>query len=469
MSEPQPSELRPIYPSYAQAFRCIGSECEDTCCRGWNVPIDEAAYRRYQELPPGPTRTLILESVATLPEAGPTKKPAVFAIIRMNSENACPMLSEERLCRIQSEHGAELLSHTCATYPRVTHTHAGVPVTALTLSCPEAARLVLLHENLLGVNASRLRGPGPESHAAARPDEAGVDAGSAYPPLLAAWAEPIRATVLTTATNRRYPIWQRLFLLSVFSRRLDAMVAGELDRTPADFLTDFNVTAARGSLRVAMDALPADPAAQMDAVLRLAGLMLHRSNVTPRFVACIEAFTSGIGNGPGATLVTLAAHSRTAYERYFAPFFYRHPYILENYLVNLALRLNFPFGSAKNPDESRRTISQRFAILAAQFALMRGLLIGVAGHHGSSFSTDHVVHTVQAASKHFEHHPDFAGHVLALLAELGLDGAQGLTTLLRDPAPARLSISMAARARTHPNTRIDASTGPHTHALRPAS
>jgi len=427
------------------------------------VPVDEAAYQRYQDLPHGPARALILESlerVTQLPKAEPAKKLSPFAIIRMNSENACPMLSDERLCRIQSEYGVELLSHTCATYPRVTHAH----ITALTLSCPEAARLVLLHENLLSARLPK-SGPKPESGAgkaapAAQPDSTGPPTGSTYPPELTPWAEPIQATVLTTATNRRYPIWQRLFLLSVFSKRLDAIVAGELDRTPGDFLTDFNVTAARGSLRVAMDALAADPIAQMDAVLRLAGLMLHRSNVSPRFVACIEAFTSGIGNGPGATLATLAAHSRAAYERTFAPFFYRHPVILENYLVNLTLRLNFPFGSAKNPDESGRTVSQRFAILAAQYALMRGLLIGVAGHHGDSFSTAHVVHTVQAASKHFEHHPEFARQILALLTELRLDGPQGLTLLLRDPIPARLSFAMAARTRPRPA---------QSSALRPAS
>jgi lysine-N-methylase len=445
------SEPRPIYPNYAQTFRCIGSECEDTCCHGWRVPVDEATYQRYQDLPPSPLQSLIHQSVERLPETGQTTNS--FAIIRMNAENSCPMLSEERLCRIQSEYGAELLSHTCATYPRVTHTGNGAPITALTLSCPEAARLVLLHTHLLRAHAPREHSMTP----AAQPDHAEDRISSPLEPSpLSPWTDPIRATVLATAANQRYPIWQRLFLLSVFAKRLDtivgAIVSGELDRAPEAFLSDFNVTAARGSLRVAMDALPADELAQMDAVLRLAGLMLHRSNVGPRFVACVNAFTSGIGNGPGATLASLAAHARAAYERHFTPFFHRNPHILENYLVNTILRLNFPFGSAKNPEESGRTISQRFAILAAQFALIRGLLIGVAGHHGDSFSADHVVHTVQAASKHFEHHPEFAKQILALLAELKLDSSNGLTILLREPAPARQPFGITHR--TQP--RIDA-------------
>jgi lysine-N-methylase len=52
-------------------------------------------------------------------------------------------------------------------------------------------------------------------------------------------------------------------------------------------------------------------------------------------------------------------------------------------------------------------MARECAQLTAQFALIKGLLIGVAGFHGEAFSAAHVVHAVQAASKHFEHHPEF--------------------------------------------------------------
>ncbi len=138
---------------YAQSFRCIGSACEDTCCHGWRVPIDEATYERYQALPPGPLSALIRENVAPASESERAKNPSIFAIIRMNAENSCPMLSEDRLCRIQSEYGETLLSHTCATYPRIVHADTRGSITALTLSCPEAARLVLLHPGLMATCA----------------------------------------------------------------------------------------------------------------------------------------------------------------------------------------------------------------------------------------------------------------------------------------------------------------------------
>jgi lysine-N-methylase len=88
---------------------------------------------------------MIDASVLLMPE---TVKPPAFARIRMDEANQCPLLSEDRLCRIQAEFGEPFLSHTCATYPRVIHSIGDIRETALTLSCPEAARLVLLNPDL---------------------------------------------------------------------------------------------------------------------------------------------------------------------------------------------------------------------------------------------------------------------------------------------------------------------------------
>jgi len=392
------------------------------------VPVDEVSYRRYQSLPESPLRTLINENLELAPTRADDKKPSPFAIIRMTSANDCPMLSEDRLCSIQSAYGASLLSHTCATFPRIVHTNHGSPIVALTLSCPEAARLVLLDPNLF----ERTSGSGQITDLRA-PDSV---EDSAWSSPLAPWTEPIRSIVLTTIVNRSYPLWQRLFLLGIFATRLDGLVSGDLAHHPGAFLAGFNATIAKGSLRPAMDALPANETAQMDALLQLAGLMLHSSNITPRFAACVNSFTNGLGNGPGATLDSLTAHARAAHHRYFAPFLRRNPHVLENYLINTVLRLNFPFGSNRDPEEVQQPMSRRFAVLAGQFALIRGLLIGVAGHYREQFAQEHVVHTVQSASRHFEHHPTFEKKIFSLLAELKLDQPYGLSALLREPMAA---------------------------------
>jgi hypothetical protein len=164
-------------------------------------------------------------------------------------------------------------------------------------------------------------------------------------------------------------------------------------------------------------------------------MMLHRSNVGPRFEECVNAFTTGIGNGPGATLESLTERSAQAYDRYYAPFFAQHPYILENYLINTILRLRFPFGKEDAQAGKPLSMARECALLTAQFALMKGFLIGVAGFHREAFSAAQVVHTVQATSKHFEHHPEFLNLAYELLMESRMDGARGMAILLRNEEP----------------------------------
>jgi lysine-N-methylase len=412
-------------PNYSENFRCIGPACEDSCCEQWTVYVDQGTFERYQALPAGPLRTLIDENVLRAPEEVQAKgnSAAQFAQIRMDAAHKCPLLSADGLCQVQLEHGHELLSHTCANYPRVTYSIGGVTEKALSLSCPEAARLVLLNPQLL-------KGADQDSEQRMQDDRANAaDANLSC-------FRPVRNLALTLIQNRDYPLWQRLFLLDLFSRRFDALGPEERPERVPRLLADFEASVASGNLQASMNTLPVNHERQLDLVLLLAGMLLHQSHVRPRFVECVQAFGQGIGNGAGATLESLAARYAAAHDRYYAPFFEKHPYILENYLINAMFRCRFPFGrewaqtGAMPP--AIPSMTRESAMLIAQFVLMKGLLIGVAGRHREGFSAAHVVHTVQAASKHFEHHTEFLTRAHALLVEKRMDGQPGLSILLRN-------------------------------------
>jgi lysine-N-methylase len=303
---------------------------------------------------------------------------------------------------------------------------------ALTLSCPEAARLVLLSPDLLHGDAGShllrtaeemvlpaLRGPAQREPAQ-------------RPVAMLAHFWPLRAFVLGLLTHREYAVWQRLFLLGVFTRRVSALARGELDRGLDEVMKDFAAAVDSGMLRGAMDSIQADLPLQLDMVLRLAGLRLPRTHVGQRFLDTVEEFKSGIGNGPGATMESLTAKYAEAHERWYAPFFAAHPHVLENMLVNAVFRSLFPFGRKSGEPNAVLDMEREFALLATQFALMKGLLIGVAGHCREAFGAEHVVKTVQAASKHFEHHPGFLDEAYGLLVGRKLDNARGLTMLVRN-------------------------------------
>ena len=411
-------QTRIILPQYAERFSCIGSACEDTCCAWWSVAVDKAAYRKYMSLPDGPLRSLIDSSFLLAADGAEKADAGHFATIRMLPSGVCPFLSEERLCRIQVELGKSYLCGICATYPREVQTMDGLKMTELSLSCPEAARLVLLDGNLLPSAASAAHQMTWDERAIGQP--------------LQFYFWPIRTLVLDLIRNRHYALWQRMFLLGTFSRRLEALARGELKRSVPDVLDDFARAVSTRGLCDAMKKIPANLPLQLEIVLRLIAHRAGNSHMSRRMHEVLGAFCEGIGRSPAASMESQAARYADAYAQFFSPFFARHPHVLENYLINAVLREVFPFGSRLSSLREGPEPAQAFARIVLPFALIKGLLIGVAGARGREFCSADVVKTVQVAFKHFEHNRQFIRKAHAMLEERKLDNAYGLTMLLRN-------------------------------------
>ena len=119
-------------PSYFDSFRCIASACPDSCCKEWEVQVDETSSNLYRSLP-GALGDRLREVLYE--EEGET----YMAI----QEGRCPMWRTDGLCRIQAELGEEALCKTCREFPRLTHDYGDFMERGLELSCPEAARIIL--------------------------------------------------------------------------------------------------------------------------------------------------------------------------------------------------------------------------------------------------------------------------------------------------------------------------------------
>lgn len=407
-----------IQPAYAGNFACIGRACEDTCCNGWLVSVDEAAYQKYIGLPDSPLRTLAASSIQrNIRPHGDSAIP--FATVRMLHSGACPFLSSERLCRIQLEHGESYLCRTCAEFPRTIHVIDGLKETELSLSCPEAARMVLLSAGLI-----------------APPDAPGYqltwDETAASGTALRPWFWPIRAFALGLILNHDYPLWQRMFLLGSFCRRLETLSRAEVSRNFPEILDDFTRAIAARGLSTSIENIPADLSLQLEIVLTIIAEHVNNVVIGPRLRVVLGAFIEGVGHTRTASLESQVARYADAYARYYVPFFTRRPQILENYLVNTILRDVFPFGKKLNVPDAEPEPAKAFAMLAIQFTLIKGLLIGVAGARGRRFNAADVVRTVQTAFKHFEHNPLFLSGAYTMLSARGLADARGLTMLLRN-------------------------------------
>ena len=119
-------------PEYFKDFKCIASKCEDTCCAGWGIVIDDVTYDRYKNVQGKFGERLRSEIVH---EAGEN----IFVL----KGNNCPFLNKEKTCDIYINIGEENLCYTCQQYPRYTEEFGSLREIGISLSCPEAARIML--------------------------------------------------------------------------------------------------------------------------------------------------------------------------------------------------------------------------------------------------------------------------------------------------------------------------------------
>lgn len=118
------------YPHYYKKFHCTASECEDTCCAGWEIMIDKKSLEKYKKVE-GSFGNRLHNSI--------NWKEGSFS----QYHHRCALLNEENLCDLYTEMGPDSLCKTCRTYPRHIEEFDGVREYSLCMSCMEAAKIVL--------------------------------------------------------------------------------------------------------------------------------------------------------------------------------------------------------------------------------------------------------------------------------------------------------------------------------------
>lgn len=118
------------FPNYYKEFSCIAGSCPDTCCAGWQIVIDNKTLKKYQHFK-GPFHNRLHNDIDW--------KEHVFR----QYNRRCAFLNEENLCDIYTEAGPKMLCDTCRNYPRHIEEFEGLREISLSLSCPEAARILL--------------------------------------------------------------------------------------------------------------------------------------------------------------------------------------------------------------------------------------------------------------------------------------------------------------------------------------
>ncbi len=409
-------------PTYAGAFRCIGAACEDTCCRDWSIPVDRQTYQIYQSFPVNKLGSIVAHFVS-LKDGAPE---SLHARIELAPSGFCPFFTPERDCSIQREYGARVLPTTCSVYPRALNMVAGELEGSLHLSCPEAARNVLLNPSSMQVAADLQSGQ-------FRTDNFAVLAthgeGKAYKPYH--FYKAVRALLVSLVRDRTRPLWQRLLLIGSLCQRLDGITSPAQDEAVAGVLEDYRHLEQHSGLQAALESMPSDPAVKLNVIFRLTDACIRDSGSAGRFRETFLTFVEGISVPVNDACRDDLERFRLAEESYHQPFFDAFPFILENYLLNYMFRTLFPFGREGSPHFVQQGIFDEYILMATQFAWINGLLIGVSAHYRQAFAAEHVVKVIQSFSRAVEHSPFMTQTIVEYMQQRKLDSLEGMAVMLK--------------------------------------
>jgi lysine-N-methylase len=422
---PKPSKR--LQPQSYHAFRCIGADCEDTCCVGWIVNVDKSTYEAYQRCD-DPELGPRLHQLVTINT--PSVSDDNYARINLDGPG-CPFLSEG-LCGIQKKLGEEFLPIMCSAYPRVMNMVDDVLQRSLDLSCPEAARIILLDPNPMEFDEDE--GP-PHDPRLANLSVLRTQNGKSNKPYQ--HFREIREFVIRLLQYRAFPLWKRLMILGSVCDQLQEMAGkGRQEQTP-EFLEACRDAIERDLLGKAMNAHRPQPAAQLELVLELIVGRIGSDFTTPRLLGCYQKFMQSMDWTVESSMNDIGRRYAAGHSQYYAPFLERHQHMLEHYLVSYVHRTLFPLG----PQESSRglavhhiahSISEQCLLLLAHYAIIQTLLVGMAAFHQAEFGTGEAILVIQSFTKAFEHSPSFPERALKILAEKGVKSCAALAILIRN-------------------------------------
>ena len=139
-------------PQYVNEFKCLGSDCSDTCCQGWMINIDKDTHEKYQKV-----EIDEVDNIGDYLIKKNTPSSRHFSSIKMKKNGFCPFLGKDKLCGLQKKYGEDYLSDTCNRFPRREINFISKKFTTLKMACPEAARLCLSSKDSMNISFNKVK------------------------------------------------------------------------------------------------------------------------------------------------------------------------------------------------------------------------------------------------------------------------------------------------------------------------
>ena len=148
-------EITVTEPNFVTTFQCTGTQCRDHCCKGWNIHLDKATVNKYVSSKNEIIKNIAKENIILL-----KKDITQWGMIKLADDTGnCPYLTEDSLCQVQKTLGAQALSTTCKTFPRIERIYKNDVRKALSLSCPEVTSIILTDPHAMILNEKSIVKP----------------------------------------------------------------------------------------------------------------------------------------------------------------------------------------------------------------------------------------------------------------------------------------------------------------------
>lgn len=401
-----------LVPMYVSRFSCIGGDCEDTCCAGWQVDLDKESLLHYQSCFDPILRPLFTKYVKRTPNPAVSPKYGVMGLVDDSCRN-CGLLSETKMCLIHERLGEKALSDTCATYPRKVQHFGDIHQMTLTLSCPEAARLALLAEDAFDFVGLEIAFRS-EAISTVKP-VSGVPV---------ALMGDVWMSVIQILQTRDLPLSNRLEVVGLFCERLTILIQEQKQDAIPELL--LSIDALMKNPAVAAPLARPKERPQMQAQIAVLFFGAAGWFQTPHQRRITTLVAKGLGVTEEGTLDP-ASMNRGHEEGLarLAPALASTPWLLEHFLVNEVLQEVFPW-AGKSPQE-------HYATLLTRYVVVRAMLAGRAAAQEVLLTPDELAETVQVFSRLYLHSEEFRKNMTKALASAGWDRLEKLYALLLQP------------------------------------
>ncbi|WP_289140211.1 flagellin lysine-N-methylase [uncultured Brevibacillus sp.] len=340
-----------------------------------------------------------------------SSSPENYARIKMNEERECSLLDENRLCSIQLQLGHEYLSNTCAIYPRILNKVDETVEKSTTLSCPEAARLVLLNEKGIQFFAE---------------EEPGDTPGFMSNKLSTAQKElfwDLRIFSIRIMQDRTTSIENRLIVLGLFFQKIAKLDASDLKIQLPTIMDEYLASISDAAFLASIENMPKHVSFQLSVCKSLISYRSSTGVNRKRYVECLEEMLEGLKFDEELNLEEVKSFYAEALQKYYTPFMEEHPYIFENYLVNYIFMNLFPYDQKKLFDS--------YVLLVVNFVLVKLHLIGMAKYH-EGLTTEHVIKLVQSFTRTVNHDVRYLEDVKSVLSDSGYSTMAHMAVLLKN-------------------------------------